>query len=214
MRNGENSPGFGGPAMRRTASSGGLANQFEQAPMGGRPPMPGGFPSNNSDGALHAPQPRMLLPSALNARIISTASSGGAQVDPDDISPPTSPRMQPQHTGPVTSSITAQMKCKVFMQQQHAQWKALGQARLKLFEQQPTGVKQLVVERDDKKSALLISTIVLCDGVERVGKTGVAIELSDAGARTGIVYMLQLRNEQSAQGLFDSLIQGSDRYGR
>jgi len=44
-----------------------------------------------------------------------------------------------------------------------------------------------------------------------VGKTGVAIELSDKGVRTGVVYMLQLRNEGSAQGLFDSLLAGSDR---
>ena len=52
---------------------------------------------------------------------------------------------------------------------------------------------------------MLISTIGLSDGVERVGKTGVAIELSDQGARTGIV------NETSALGLFDSLLASSNR---
>ena len=61
------------------------------------------------------------------------------------------------------------------------------------------------------RRSLLISTIVLTDGVERVGKTGVAIELSDQGVRTGIVYMIQLRNETSAGGLFDCLLSGSDR---
>jgi hypothetical protein len=106
------------------------------------------------------------------------------------------------------------MKCKVFMQQQHQQWKSLGAAKLKLFLQQPTNVKQLVVEADDKKNTLLISTIVLTDGVERVGKTGIAIELSDKGVRAGVVYMIQLRNEQSANGLFESLLQGSDRHTR
>ena len=72
-------------------------------------------------------------------------------------------------------------------------------------------MKQLVVEADDKAKTVLISTIVLTDGVERVGKTGVAVELSDRGARTGIVYMIQLRNETSAQGLYESLLAGSDR---
>jgi len=72
-------------------------------------------------------------------------------------------------------------------------------------------MKQLVVEAEDKRKTVLISTIVLNDGVERVGKTGVAVELSDKGARTGIIYMIQLRNETSAQGLFDSLLAGSDR---
>lgn len=210
-------PGLGGPGVRKAASSGTLASQYAQSGMNGpRPPMPGGMSTNHSDGALHAPQPRMLLPSALNARIVSTASSGpgaGPPIDPDDVSPPASPPPA-QHSGPVVSTITAQMKCKVFLQQQHAQWKALGSARLKLYLQEPTKVKQLVVEAEDKKKTLLISTIVLTDGVERVGKTGVAIELTDAGVRTGIVYMIQLRNDQSATGLFDSLLQGSDRHAR
>ena len=74
-------------------------------------------------------------------------------------------------------------------------------------------VKQLVVEADNKEKTMLISTIVLTDGVERVGKTGIAIELSDAGARTGIVYMIQLRNEKSAGGLYETLLTGSDRGG-
>ena len=87
----------------------------------------------------------------------------------------------------------------------------MGGGRLKLYLQQPTNVKQLVVEADSKDNAILISTIVLTDGVERVGRTGVAIELSDKGARTGIIYMIQLRNEVSASGLFDSLLAGSDR---
>lgn len=76
----------------------------------------------------------------------------------------------------------------------------------------PTNVKQLVVEADSKDKTILISTIVLTDGVERVGKTGVAVELSDAkGARTGIIYMIQLRNENAAVGLFNKLLAGSDR---
>lgn len=127
--------------------------------------------------------------------------------DEDDFSPPGSP----VHTGPVTSTISAQMRCKVFLKQQHQQWKNLGAAKLRLYLQSPTNVKQLVVEADTREKPMLISTIVLSDGVERVGKTGVAIELSDQGARTGIVYMIQLRNETSASGLFDSLLAGSDR---
>ena len=43
-----------------------------------------------------------------------------------------------------------------------------------------------------------LSTIVLSDGVERVGNTG-------------IVYMIQLRNGTTASGPFDSLLAGSDR---
>ncbi|KAG9098547.1 hypothetical protein FS749_003588 [Ceratobasidium sp. UAMH 11750] len=127
-----------------------------------------------------------------------------------DVSPPDSP-IDERPTGPVTQSITCETRCKVFSQQQHQQWKSLGAARLKLYRTMPTNVKQLVVEADTKSKSMLISTIVLTDGVERVGKTGIAIELSDKGARTGVVYMIQLKNESSANGLFDALLAGSDR---
>lgn len=82
-----------------------------------------------------------------------------------------------------------------------------------MYHQEVTNVKQLVVEADGKNKSILVSTIVLTDGVERVGKTGVAIELSDQGARSGVIYMIQLRNEKSAGGLYDSLLAGSDRSG-
>ncbi|KAH8102432.1 hypothetical protein BXZ70DRAFT_1006358 [Cristinia sonorae] len=209
---------FGGSSLRHSPSSRSVASQYDQIPMGNHPPMPGyhdplppprlPFARSNSStslNSLHAPKP--LLPSAqASMRSVSTV---GSFIEP---SPPTSPvEERQQHSGPVTSTIAAQMKCKVFLKQQHAQWKNLGGGKLVLYRQSPTNVKQLVVEADNSKKTMLISTIVLADGVERVGKTGVAIELSDNGQRTGIVYMLQLRNETSAGGLFDTLLAGSDR---
>lgn len=115
----------------------------------------------------------------------SRMNSGYVGNQEEDISPPTSPRMDQ----PVTSQLAAEMKCKLFVQQAHGQWKSLGTAKLKLYLQSPTNQKQLVVASD---KTVFISTIVLEDGVERVGKTGVAIELSDNGQRTGLVYMLQV----------------------
>jgi len=151
---------------------------------------------------------RQIIPSMQ----MGSRANSFAELPIQDLSPPTSPRTEPKPVGPVRSVVSAQMKCKVFHQQQHAQWKSLGTAKLTLYRQEPTNVKQLVVEADTRDKMILISTIVLTDGVERVGKTGVAIELSDAGgARTGIVYMIQLRNEDSAGGLFKTLLAGSDR---
>ena len=103
------------------------------------------------------------------------------------------------------------MRCKVFLKQQQQQRKNLAAAKLKLYHQNPTNVKQLVVEVDTKEKTMLISTIVRSDGVECVGKTGVAIEPIDQRVRTGIIYMIQVRNETSAGGLFGSLLAGSDR---
>lgn len=105
-------------------------------------------------------------------------------------------------------TLCAQMRCKVFLKQSYAQWKSIGNARLRLYHLQPSGSNQLVVENDRK---LIISTIVIADAVERVGKTGLAVELSDNGSLTGVVYMLHMRSEESASGLFEQLLLRSDR---
>ncbi|KAI0800876.1 hypothetical protein C8Q74DRAFT_1364547 [Fomes fomentarius] len=221
-------PGMeGSRTIPSTRSLGGQQQQYP--PNGGAPPpmpgYPGDFPPpqpgflqrsgsssslpNLASGGLHAPQPRPLLPSAqMSMRSVSTAGSFSIEAP----SPPGSPVEEiARQTGPVTSTVTAQMKCKVFLKQQHAQWKSLGSAKLRLYREDPTNIKQLVVEAEDKRKTPLISTIVLTDGVERVGKTGVAIELSDKGLRTGVVYMIQLRSDKAAAGLFDELLAGSDR---
>lgn len=171
-------------------------------------PVPNGRAS--LPGSLHAPQPRTLLPSM---QMQMQSNPGSRAPSFNEPSPPDSPvdEIAELPKGPVTSAITAQMKCKVFLKREHSQWKSMGSAKLKLYREDPTNVKQLVVEADDRNNSVLISTIVLTDGVERVGKTGVAVELSDKGQRTGIIYMIQLRNEQSAGGLYDSLLAGSDR---
>ncbi|WVF70066.1 hypothetical protein IAT40_004853 [Kwoniella sp. CBS 6097] len=146
--------------------------------------------------------------SPLSIAVGGPGMAGGVEDD----SPPASPVEEEAATLTGPAVISAQMKCKVFLKQAHQQWKSLGSGKLKLYVQSTgTPVKQLVVESDSSSKQMLISTIVLTDGVERVAKTGVAVEISDRGQRTGIVYMIQLRNEKSAMGLFESLLQGSDR---
>ncbi|GAA5999679.1 hypothetical protein JCM10207_005866 [Rhodosporidiobolus poonsookiae] len=165
-----------------------------------------------SQGAFSA-QYRMPSQALLEDRSHSApgASRQGSRRGEDDFSPPTSP-VEPK--APEKTRVVADMRCKIFLQQHHAVWKSLGTAKLKLFLSQPSNTKQLVVDSDKKGGQTVVSTIVLTDGVERVGKTGVAIEISDQGDRTGIVYMLQMKTEQSATGLFEQLLIGSDRTGR
>ncbi|KAG8906619.1 hypothetical protein FRB99_006489 [Tulasnella sp. 403] len=209
--------------LRKSPSGRSLGSTRSGPPVGEAPlpPIPGQGPNNFMPGPIPgreprpgmglAPQQYPYTPNYLPPRSRSQPPPAG----PDDFdSPPASPVEEAPTaiTGPAV--ISAQMKCKVFLKQQHAQWKSIGGAHLKLFEQKSPPVKQLVVEADSKSKEILISTIVLTDGVERVGRTGVAIELSDKGVRTGIVYMIQLRNETAASGLFNSLLAGSDRTAR
>ncbi|EIW86628.1 hypothetical protein CONPUDRAFT_134026 [Coniophora puteana RWD-64-598 SS2] len=190
-------PGPPGAAIHKSLSSRSLASQYERGPNAPLPPVPS-LPNVSS---------QYILPSQMGSR-----PSSSDEPSIQDPSPPTSPAQETKPLGPVKSVISATMKCKIFHQQQHAQWRALGSAKLTLYRQEPTNIKQLVVEADSKDKQILISTIVLTGGVERVGKTGVAIELSDQkGMRTGIIYMIQLRNEKSAGGLYESLLVGSDR---
>ncbi|PWN46214.1 hypothetical protein IE81DRAFT_129 [Ceraceosorus guamensis] len=124
----------------------------------------------------------------------------------ESFSPPGSPTLK--RRGPSTSTVSAQMRCRLYLKQNHAQWKSLGDARLKVFHIQPDETRQLVVENSKK---VLVSSLIMPDSVERVGKVGVAVEVSDASAgdgelsRTGIIYMLQLRSEDSCAGLYGEL---------
>ncbi|KAF8307699.1 hypothetical protein DL93DRAFT_2101143 [Clavulina sp. PMI_390] len=183
-------------------------------------PGPGGLRSGapsmrsfdtGSSHSLQPPVPRTGL--GVRPMVPSMMLQMNAERGPRPESPPSSPdeEKKAMFSGPQTSTITADMKCKVFLKQHHAQWKALGAAKLLLYQQQPGNVKQLVVQADNRAKSMIISTIVLTDAVERVGKTGVVIELSDQGQRTGIVYMIQLKSEASAMGLFTTMLAGSDR---
>lgn len=207
----------GGPPLRKSSSSHSLASEYERNRLtanGPLPPMPGYpeglappnrpfIPRNDSSSSLSSLGTKPILPSAqLSMRSLNTVSFA-------DPSPPSSPVEEtPRDIGPVSSRITSNMKCKVFLKEQHAKWKSLGSAQLRLFHESPTNVKQLVVEAGKK---VLISTLILEDGVERVGKTGVAVELSDKGHRTGVVYMIQTKDEKAANELFTNLLAGSDR---
>ena len=105
-------------------------------------------------------------------------------------------------------NLCAQMRCKVFLKHSYAQWRALGPARLRLYHLRPSNTNQLVVENDKKT---IISSIILPIAVQRVGRTGLAVELSDYGRLTGVVYMLHMRSEESANGLHQQLLTGSTR---
>lgn len=194
-------PNFQHRDMSRRPSAPDLHNQNVRTQQGprrssgdGRPPMRTRSASSTTSGPLKLPSDFLKD----NARSMSTDQ---------EYSPPSSPK---KPKGPKSSTVAAQMRCRLYLKQNFGQWKALGNARLKLYHILPEDIKQLVVE-NDKKPTPLISSIILPDGVERVGKVGVAVELSDNGSRTGIIYMLHLRSEESAFALFGQLLEGSDR---
>ncbi|KAK4047241.1 hypothetical protein OIV83_005545 [Microbotryomycetes sp. JL201] len=175
------------------------------------------YRSKSADGLREQGQRQFRMPSARIEEARSNSAPGsaygpGVPDGGDDFgSPPCSPTKL--SGAPERTTVTAQMRCKLFLQQNHGQWKAVGTGKLKLYLSSPSMTKQLVVEHD-KSNKTVISTIIMTDAVECVGKTGVAVELSDKGDRTGIIYMLQMKTAQAAAGLFEQLLVGSDRAKR
>ncbi|KAK0524606.1 hypothetical protein OC834_005466 [Tilletia horrida] len=196
----------GGPQRRPSAPD--MRSGLKAPPPGGTNGS-GGYASDSAPHRTRSVTSEGSAPPALPSEMMKQGLSRANTRD--DLSPPSSPQQGRREVGNSSSVVAAQMRCKLFLKQNHAQWKALGNARLKLYHLMPSNERQLVVENDKKR---LISTLVLSDGVERVGKVGIAVELSDRGARTGIVYMLQMRSEDSAVGLFGLLLEGSGRSGR
>ena len=167
-----------------------------------RQPSQDTFTTNTKTNSTNSSNQQFAMPSNL------MKSSSNNQNQNDDSPPPSPSEIKPNE--PIRNKLSAQMRCKVFLKQGHQAWKSLGSGGLKLYTQSPVNSKQLVVE-SDKAKALLISNYVLLDAVERVGKTGLAVEMSDKGFRTGIIYLLQLKSESSAKGLFEELIRGTHR---
>lgn len=111
--------------------------------------------------------------------------------------------------------IVAQMRSKVFLRQGSG-WKPLGPAQVQLFALIPKhGLRREHVARQlvaQGKSKTLISTLVLPDGgAHRMGRTGLAVECSHDGMRTGVVYLLQLRSESSADGLYAAIMEDAGK---
>ncbi|KAF8679876.1 RhoGEF domain [Rhizoctonia solani] len=190
------------PPLRTQLSSKSLNSEFSARDRDGplppiprmpnADPRPGGSAPSSMYSEFAPPRPLfgtpgpLLSPSQNNFPRSANSAPGSTFGSEYDISPPDSPvDEEPQQTGPVSQTVTCETRCKVYAQQEHQKWKSLGSARLKLYQAMPTNVKQLVVQADSKSKNMLISTIVLTDGVERVGKMGIAIELSDNGSRTG-----------------------------
>lgn len=198
---------------------------FENVSNGRRPSAPNATEVRAAGAEQHTPvarpstesQRRTLSRSASQpflpnqAMLPSKMLTEGGRADPEWLSLETDPEPPaPAQDGRRPSFVLcAQMRCKVFLKQSYAQWKSLGNGRLRLYHLQPSGMNQLVVESEKKK--ILLSTIALIDAIERVGRTGIAVELSDNGHRTGIVYMLHMRSEESALGLFEQLVDGTHR---
>ncbi|CAG8525443.1 3113_t:CDS:2 [Dentiscutata heterogama] len=105
--------------------------------------------------------------------------------------------------------LAMECRCKLFLQNDHGIWTNLGWGVMKLEIESPSQRKKLVVN-SEKQNKKLVDSIVREDGVERVGRAGVAITLNniDLANNRRIIYMMQMKEEAMAVKAYGIMKQG------
>ncbi|CAG8505774.1 983_t:CDS:2 [Acaulospora colombiana] len=91
-------------------------------------------------------------------------------------------------------------KIKVFLQKGYGAWTNLGWGTMNLSVE--ASQRKRIIINSNKQKAKLIDAILLDDGVERIGKTNIAITLNRIDTTRRIVYMMQLKDEKTAERTF------------
>ncbi|KAG0028054.1 hypothetical protein BGZ81_005058 [Podila clonocystis] len=103
------------------------------------------------------------------------------------------------------SSMYPPAECKLFLQGgDHGHWMSLGNARVEIKMEQPSGHVRLFVGLGAKKR-VLDSVIVQCDCLELVGPKKLAITLMNPAEKMSIIYMLQFKDELITTKIFEGL---------
>lgn len=100
-----------------------------------------------------------------------------------------------------TVTQVMEVKCRVFLQNDHGVWTNIGWGNMKLSLETPSHRKRIIVN-SDKKTKTIIDAIISEDGVEKIGKS-VALTLNNTGSNLRIVYLLKMKDEESASKVFD-----------
>ncbi|CAG8440555.1 6148_t:CDS:2 [Scutellospora calospora] len=94
-------------------------------------------------------------------------------------------------------------KCKVFLQKDHGVWKNYGWGDLKLDLESPSRNKRIIIDVDKPKMSRFVDAIVSESGVQKTGKCKVAITVTNEGSPIPSIYMMQLKDDNSAKKLYD-----------
>ncbi|KAG2224368.1 hypothetical protein INT45_006768 [Circinella minor] len=120
--------------------------------------------------------------------------------DPKDDEPPAESQ-QPQ-----SLRLVMQCKTKLFVQQEHSSWSSFGSVALKISQQLPS--KKMHVEMENgkgNKATKLVSATVHSRNVTRINPKRITMLLVNEKERQSMVYMIQFKEEQTGQKIFDYL---------
>ncbi|KAI8388631.1 uncharacterized protein BYT42DRAFT_241590 [Radiomyces spectabilis] len=108
---------------------------------------------------------------------------------------------------PQTLKLVMQCKCKLFVQNEHSNWSSFGSVTMKISQQLPSKKMHIHidVEKSGKATKKLVSASVQSRNVERINPKRISFLLVNEQERTSMVYMVQIREEQTGNKIYEYL---------
>ncbi|CAO3632541.1 unnamed protein product [Cunninghamella blakesleeana] len=103
---------------------------------------------------------------------------------------------------PQTLTPVFQCKCKLFVQSETSKWNPMGSVAMKISQQLPS--KKFHIEVQDDKNKL-ISSIVKSGNVETLTSKRITFLLTNDKEKTSMVYLIQLKDEQTGNKVVEYL---------
>ncbi|KAI9493821.1 hypothetical protein BDB00DRAFT_821726 [Zychaea mexicana] len=112
------------------------------------------------------------------------------------------PKEEPQQ--PQTLRLVMQCKAKLFVQQEHSSWSSFGSVTMKISQQLPS--KKMHIEMENgkgNKATKLVSATVHSRNVSRMNPKRITFLLTNEKERQSMVYMVQIKEEETGQKIYE-----------
>lgn len=107
---------------------------------------------------------------------------------------------------PQTLRLVMQCKCKLFVQNEHSNWSSFGSVTMKISQQLPSKKMHIEIENGKgPKATKLVSASVQSRNVERISSKRITFLLINEQERTSMVYMVQIKEEETGNKIFEYL---------
>ncbi|GAN01510.1 hypothetical protein MAM1_0008d00943 [Mucor ambiguus] len=103
---------------------------------------------------------------------------------------------------PQTLKPVMQCKAKLFVKNETSNWSTFGNVTMRISQQSPSMRMMIQIENDKSK---LVSAIVKSGNVEKISSKRISFLLTDEVAKTSIVYMIHLREDQTGNKIIEYL---------
>ncbi|KAF7729464.1 hypothetical protein EC973_004444 [Apophysomyces ossiformis] len=103
---------------------------------------------------------------------------------------------------PQTLKPVLQCKGKLFSNNETSNWTPFGNVSIRISQQLPSKKMHIAIENEKSK---LVAAIVRSSNVEKLGPKRITFLLKDEKERTSVVYMVQMREEQMVNKIYEYL---------